>query len=314
MDRSGSASVQPDRFKEEINASTNETAQATVFYTETTGSGSACTLAAPCATIGDSVAAARLDVAGPHTIHVGPGIYAEAIELDNAADAGLTIEGAGSGDDPLYDTIVAFQAGPANSIGAHLGDASHTLRGLRIEVTPFLLEETGDMRGVGLYAAGPDVALEDLYVGVGDTDGDYGIELRGGGASVDGVTVRVGTAAVLYSDGLDDPGVPALTVRDSDLVGEAGSAALETRAGADLLLQRSIVQAAPEAEASVRVEGAVTSDSSVIAGGVTALQSYDQATLRGVTLDRACRGSSTPRPSQARDPWARRSRRRTAVF
>jgi hypothetical protein len=270
-------------------------AQAADFYTDDDGGGlSPCVAADPCPTIEDSVAAARLTPGGPHTIHVAPGVYLEAILLQAAADAGLTIEGSGSGTDPLYDTIVDVEAGPAIPAGI-IADGSLTLRRLHVEVTPFLLEETGDIRGSGVIGNAAGTTLEDVFVGVGDADGDYGVQLRGADGVLDQVTVRVGgTSTGAYSDGADAPGVPALTVRDSDIVAEAGPAALETRAGSDLLLQRSIVQAAPEAEASVRVDGDLTADSSLIAGGLRAVPVYGDATLRGVTLDRGVAGVLDP--------------------
>ena len=73
-------------------------ASASTFYVATGGNdANACTAAvAPCKTIAAAVAKSGL-VVGSATIEVGPGIYTEPLLLENSADDGITINGAGSG-------------------------------------------------------------------------------------------------------------------------------------------------------------------------------------------------------------------------
>jgi hypothetical protein len=72
-------------------------ASAATYYVTQSGTGTDCTLADPCGSVGDALTAHRVAPQPDDQINVGPGTFVENVEADQLADDGLEIRGAVSG-------------------------------------------------------------------------------------------------------------------------------------------------------------------------------------------------------------------------
>jgi len=99
---------------------------ATFYVTERTGKDSnSCLSGHPCLTIGRAIVAAEA-TPGPNTIDVAEGTYTEVVDLDSAADTGLTIDG-----EPGEDVEIVHSGEPP--VIASAPAASVTLANLRVK-------------------------------------------------------------------------------------------------------------------------------------------------------------------------------------
>ena len=134
-------------------------ATASTFYVDDgAGSSTLCTATAKCNLISEAITRERTTPEAD-TIVVDAGTYTQTINLDQAADAGLVIQGAGSGGgafDPATQTIVrATSASGTAQIRTIQDDV--VLRGLRVDVpSPF------QRSGLDLLAS--RVRVEDVLV------------------------------------------------------------------------------------------------------------------------------------------------------
>ena len=271
------------------------TASGATFFVDAETSGDpACSESAPCTTINEAVAASRAN-SEVDTIKIATGLYLENLALTNPKDTGLTIEGSGSGSDPGSNTVIQA-GGDVVRLGAPSGpQTGMTMRNLRLRNVP----DAGSGDAIIMNAASS--TLEDVYALVSAPADAAVINVRNDNARLERVTaVAMGEpgmfgARAVYSDG------DSLIVRDSDIRGAIGGGLL-TAGDSDLLLVRSRVTAAPDAEAALYVSGRLTADSSLIAGGLVGLQYFGgavgspnrDANLRGVTIDAMQPGVADP--------------------
>ena len=189
---------------------------ATFHVDDEAAAGGDCSAATPCQTIGAAVTAARGTV-DTDTINIAAGLYEETVQLMNAADTGLTLDGAGSGSDPATATILR---GTSELV---LGDTTYvenhmTARDLRVE-TITSDAGGGQYSGSGIVVNAADSLLENVHAQVPApgsspvTGGDNAISVRQPRVTLDHVVARnPGGGRGIYSDG------PDLVVRDSDII------------------------------------------------------------------------------------------------
>lgn len=253
--------------------------------------------AAPCQTIGKAVTFARATPEAD-TILVGPGTYPEYLALNDVADAGLTVAGAGSGADPASATIVAPAAdvvGPGAIItlgGPAVG--GQALRSLRVRHLPAV----NDKNGVGISGAGTAVA--DVTVEVVSDAPDQGIGFAvGRAATLD----RVAVEGTYDGQGINLIGSApfGVAVRDSVIRAGTSKTAVSVGAQAALVLQRTVLLRPGPTGAVLTVNGgpaqnaAAAADSSLLLGGATGVAlgtgtGTVTATLRHVTIDAGAPG------------------------
>lgn len=274
------------------------TASAATFHVDDeAAAGGDCSAATPCQTIGAAVTAARGTV-DTDTINIAAGLYEETVQLMNASDTGLTLDGAGSGPDPAIATILR---GTSELV---LGDnttnlENHmTVRDLRVE-TITSDAGGGQYSGSGVVVNAADSLLENVHVQIPApgsspvTGSDDAISVRQPRVTLDHVVARnPGGGQGIYSDG------PELVVRDSDiLAGDGGGLQV---ADGELHLLRSRITASPDAEFVLYAAGSLTADSSLLSGGQIGLHYLANAVqdgaalVRGLTIDAGLPGVVDP--------------------
>jgi hypothetical protein len=95
-------------------------ASAATYYVTQSGAGSNCTLADPCGSVGDALAAHRAAPQPDDVIDVGPGTFVENIEADQPEDDGLQIRGAVNAG-ALQTTLRGTGAGGTTGVAVGLG-------------------------------------------------------------------------------------------------------------------------------------------------------------------------------------------------
>jgi hypothetical protein len=95
-------------------------ASAATYYVTASGTGTDCTLADPCGSVGEALTAHRVTPQPDDVIDVGAGTFTENIEADHPDDDGLTIRGAVSGGS-LQTTLRGTGAGGNTGAGVGLG-------------------------------------------------------------------------------------------------------------------------------------------------------------------------------------------------
>lgn len=277
-------------------------ASAATFYVDDSASSplNPCTSSVPanaCLTIGNAVTQARL-VPGPNTIQVAAGTYAEAVNLDNAADDGLSINGAGT---------VTVLTPPAGMVGFTLQRSALTLRDMSINVAA---------NGKGLFLGGIGAVGPQTVDGVtvhmtgGDSD-DIAIATNNqpGAKNLSHLDVDDGGNASWTGDALSIASAAPVTVTDSQL--QSNEEVVESR-GASVALQRvallttsstlgrDVVSVLTGPPIGGRADSSMTIDSSLIIGGqesVVASNLTDTnpqlvaATIRNSTIDPLAPGS-----------------------
>lgn len=256
-----------------------------------------CTAAVTCQDLPAAVAAARLN-SEADTIVLAPGTYSR-VDLTNAQDANLTIEGAGQSADPAVGSVITYGGPHGVTIGTTSAASNLTIRRLRL-VNTGIVEQIDFGQGpvdvlrsfvIGLNGSGS--TLEDVTVdALGDFRGDAAIDARAPNISLRRVTVRTaGTAAVYGQD------APGLRISDADIAaGAGGGQVFDVRGNtAGMRVERSRLSVAPAAEriASLDADGLVM-DSVLLTGGKAGLLLFTPATLRHVTIDAAAPGVADP--------------------
>ena len=268
-------------------------AGATTFFVDdgAASTNTACTQAAPCNTVTKAVTASAADSATPHTINVAAGLYNEPSFLffNNANHTGLRLLGAGSGSDPAADTIIRRTSGPGLVLGASSPpqQTNMTASGIRVEA---------DSNTVN--AAGSTVT-DAAFVGVTPTSSGTMLGLRAPTQRVERVTVRGSPESSGIFMDFSTPSTTDVdwTIRDVDVVsGDRGGIEQRGDATGRLLLQRARVQVpSSDFSRSVRTQGPMTVDSSLILGGAVAgveAVTSEQVLLRNVTVDAGVPGSA----------------------
>jgi hypothetical protein len=274
-------------------------AHAGTFYVDDDAAASApaCTApGTPCKTIGDAVTQARL-VAGPNAIVVAPGTYAERVVLDQAADAGLVVDGAGATADPTVSTLIA----PASATGSLVvlgADAvgGQTLKDVRVVHLPAIT----DQNGVALVGAGSYV--ENVAVDVVDDAPDQG---AGFTVSRPARLQTISVSGTYDGDGLRAIGSAPfeVDVRDATILAGTQRTAITASTYASVRIQRSVLRANQGTAlrlAASTVAGTAVVDSSLLLGGVVGVDVTAgagvaaTATLRGVTIDPGAAGTDPP--------------------
>jgi hypothetical protein len=143
-------------------------ASAQTFFVSKSGSGTACTEAAPCEKVSDALTASRAEPGSGDEIRVGPGIYVERVVIeDEANDAGLTLRGAGRGPDQTATPAEATTLrSPETAQGAEVAVSKAsgvTVEGLRVEVPAGFINTAGIGLGTGLTGA-PSATVRDVHV------------------------------------------------------------------------------------------------------------------------------------------------------
>jgi hypothetical protein len=240
-----------------IAGSSASAASAATFYVNggVSTSGDCLSTANPCKTINEAVLKARLATAS--TIEVAPGNYTEDLALNNAADAGLTINGAGSG--ASSGTIVTGVSGkPTVEIEAS-GPSTTTLSNLRV-VNPASDEE------FAILSQFVPLALESVTVNLLDnSDLNTAIETQDVADTFNKLTVTgVWFGAAIQSEG-------SVSISDSNLTSNSSTVILDPGTlggGHQDLISKSTIQGSPSASSSVVANSSdLTIDSSLLLGG-----------------------------------------------
>jgi hypothetical protein len=246
----------------------------------------------PCKTINGAVTKARGDMdSQANTINVAAGTYIEQINLDNAGDDGLTIDGVNSLFFP--DTHINMTAG--NAVAVQLERPNLTLKDLRMQVN----NATGSSNAIAIGDA--DALLDNVAIDMASpaNGGQAVITLSGGDdLTLDGVTIGGDWGGTGVGSGGS-----GLTVRDSQVQAGHGDNRSALLTKGELLLQRSRIIVPSDATNS---EGVLVSqstagtfpltvDSSTIQGGNQALSAIASlGTINGVvrhtTLDSGALG------------------------
>jgi hypothetical protein len=222
-----------------------------------------------CQTINAAVTQART-VPGPNTIEVANGTYAESVNLNNAGDDGLTIEG-----ESRSGTVISSSAG---GITVSLARPGLTLRHLTAQIPGPVVTSTKR----AIYLAGTPQTLDDvgLLMTGGDAD-DIAIDTQSGGTrtlhrvdvSDDGNSSWTGDALLNFSS--------SLTVTDSQIQVNGLGSAIETEAGSALVQRTTAISLGPGTagpEVLAVVSGldspsnpVLTVDSSLVFGGTVSV-------------------------------------------
>ncbi len=258
--------------------------------------------AAPCKTIGKAVTFARATPEAD-TIAVAPGLYAEALALDQAADTGLTVAGAGAGSDPATATIVAPAANPAGALVAlgHPVASGLALRSLRVRHLPAITDKTAvSVRGDGSTVSDVAVEIVNDAPDQGDAfaiDTDATLER----ITVDGVYDGRALAAIGSSPF-------QAVVRDAALRSGTSKAVVSVGKDATVRIQRSILRRAGAGVSPVALVGAgpgesaaLVADSSLLLGGTHGVRADANAgSATAVTLRHATIDAGAPGPDGAK--------------
>ncbi len=256
-----------------------------------------CTAAVVCQDLPAAVAAARLN-GEADTIVLAPGTYSR-VELSDAQDANLTIEGAGQSADPAVGSVITYGGPQGQTIATTDAAENLTLRRLRLVNTGSLEQiDLGQgpvdvLRGATLGLNGTGSTVDDVTIdSLGDFRGDSAIDARAPGIALRRVTIRTAGAGAVY--GQDAPG---LRVSDADIaiVGDGGEA-FDIRGGMPgMRVERSrlSVSAAAYRIATIDADGLVM-DSVILTGGQAGLLLFAPATLRHVTIDTGGPGVADP--------------------
>ena len=256
-------------------------AAASTFYVDDgAGSSTLCTATAKCNLISEAIARERATPEAD-TIVVDAGTYTQTINLDQAADAGLVIQGAGSGGgafDPATQTIVrATSASGTAQIRTIQDDV--VLRGLRLDVpSPY-------QRG-GLDLLASRVRVEDVLVELNWSD-SAAVAINTSAAKSGIVLDRVRVAAPPASRGVLAYAA-SMVIADSQIA--SGQQAVELL-GPGLTIARSRLSRGGAGAVVFGSAQGLVIDSSLLTGGGTGLELYApdattmSAQLRGVTID-----------------------------
>jgi hypothetical protein len=268
-------------------------AGAAVFHVDdSVGSSAADCTVGICKTIADALTQSHQPAhSGPDTIQIAAGTYVEPLDLTNADDSGVVVQGAGD------TTLIAPSTMPyccAAFVGASVFPSQDaiTVRGVKI-VTPAAVA-TGK---IGVVVNATNVVLDHVTVEMHNPGVGAAINLTGDHALLDHVKT---TAAGTWSGpGVENNGGQiAFTVRDSDLAGGGNRYGLSTITAqmqpgpGSVKVERSILRAGPTGVAAANI-GDVTAifDSSLFLGGaqeavyVSGANKPADVTLRNVTID-----------------------------
>jgi hypothetical protein len=243
------------------------TAAAATFYVDDNSAGTppSCTSPAPpvCKTITDAVTQARL-VPGANRIEVAAGAYPELVNLNNAADDGLTIEGAGAGSSVVTP--------PAGNVGFTLLRPGLTLRGMGINVPA--------ANGQGIFLGGSSQTVDAVTVHMtgGDSD-DIAVTVNSlpGTRTLSHLNVDDGGNASWLGDALFIASTPGpVTVTDSML--QSNQEVIETFAGSTVIQRVSALTTSTTLGRDVI---AVVSPGPLVGGAKNAVLTLDSSLVFG---------------------------------
>jgi hypothetical protein len=252
-----------------------------VFYVDDdAGSSSTCGPgAAKCNLISEGLTRSRATPEAD-TIVIDPGVYSQTVDLSNAADAGLTLDGAGAGGgafDPDSQTIVRATSSSSNAL-VRTNQDDVVLRDLRLDV-PAPYQRPGlDLGGNRDRAENVLVELnwpDSAAVGVSTSAAKSGVVLQ----RLRVLTPGASRGVLAYAS--------AMRISDSRVA--SGQQAVEA-GGAGLAIARSHLSRTSSGAVLLGLAG-LTVDSSLLTGGGTGLEldggdsTVVAATLRGVTID-----------------------------
>lgn len=245
-------------------------ASAATYFVTQGGTGSDCTLADPCGSVSDALAAHRATPQPSDVIDVGPGTFAGNVEADDAADDGLTIRGTVSGG-TLQTTLRGEGAGGITGAAVGLGlcqTAQVTLRDANVDTvgadsTTFAIDLEGRSDLTNVHAAnrtGSD-ALSVVEVC------DGGTTIRQSQIDATGTN---GTTGIVGLTGFD------LIRSQIHLDSASGNGILQASGFGRtqrLVVKRSWIEnAAGNANAAIIAPSGMQLDSSLVSGGGVGLQ------------------------------------------
>jgi len=219
---------------------------------------------AACKTITEAIVNGRT-TGEADTVNVAAGIYEEHVQLDQAADSGVTIAGAGAGSDPSTNTIIQSTSGGVSVIRAQAPDTLLNVRGVRVVVSG---SATGSAISNGNTALTAGSAAAPVVVDIENPSSGAPAVIvtvpAGGKSRFDHLTIGGDWNASALSSGGE------VTIVDSRITG--GSAGMSTPVflggPGTATIQRSIIRnptAGPRPVTAISVD--LTIDSSQILGG-----------------------------------------------
>jgi len=242
----------------------------------------------PCRTINDAITQARAATNGPHTIRVAAGTYDETLTLDQAADTGLTISGAGA---QPGGTELAPNAIPGSALVRVAAPAGGvTISDLRVA------HLAGAPSDKNLFSAdAPNTLLRAVVADVRrPASVGFAYALNDGPVTLDHADA-IGVAQWNGSAVNAGPGSYDVTIRDARLAAGANQPALQLSTGVRAVVQRSVLQRPNATGVTVNAGGAtLRAESSLVLGGHIGVQigssaaaAPGSATLRNLTVDAA---------------------------
>jgi N-acetylneuraminic acid mutarotase len=266
------------------------------YYVRTVGTGTACTLAHPCATVENALTAHRAGAVPGDVIDVGPGTFAENVDAGDPADRGLTIRGTLAADGSRETTVsgdggggsscsvpCAVQLGAAPDVEVQLRDVDVSNDTADPHVSPVSVEGGSDLTNVVVTLASGSGASEGIALCA-----DPGTKIRD--SEVD---ARGSSAVPITIEG-------GVWIRNSELhAGDHGTVILQcSGSGPDptpIKLTRSTLASAPDSGNPVlNLTSDLVLDSSLIIGGSSGAtyQGSDAATWEVVnsTIDAGAPG------------------------
>jgi hypothetical protein len=275
-----------------IAVSSASAASAATFYVNggVSTSGDCLSAASPCKTINEAVVKARLG-SGASMIDVAAGNYTEDLDLNSEADAGLTINGAGSG--ASGGTTITGISGKSTVELGPPDSSTTTFTNLRV-VNPASDAE------LAIHAQFVALTLENVTVSMLDnSDGNAAIQTQDAAASFDKLTVTgVWFGAAVVGEG-------SVSITDSNLTSNSSTVILipgTIGGGHQDLISKSTIQASPSASIDVEAIGSdLTVDSSLLLGGsdqgiywIQDAQKERALTIAGSTIDAGMLGVDDP--------------------
>lgn len=254
-------------------------ASAATYYVTQSGTGTDCTLADPCSSVGDALTAHRVAPQPDDVIDVGPGAFVENIEADQLADDGLEIRGAVSGG-ALQTTLRGTGAGGITGAAVGLGlcqQAQVTLRDANVDTVgadsaTLAIELEGHSNLERVHAsnqAGSDALAVVEICDRGSTIINSEIDATGTD-STDGILTLDGfrlAGSAIQLDAGSGNGIERLAFPGS---------------GRPLVVKRSRIEsAAGNANPAILTSGSMELDSSLISGGATGIEYDNSAGIGG---------------------------------
>jgi hypothetical protein len=244
-------------------------ASAQTFFVSTSGSGTECSEAAPCATIAQALTTSRAAPGTGDEIRVGAGLYVERVPINDESDAGLTLRGAGRGPDETATPEGATTIRPAednkNNVIEVKKASGVTVEDLRVEVP------SGFVNTAGVQIDANEATLRDDHL---QSAGFINTEAIWVNTGSDASILRTRVRMLENIRGVAIFG-PRTTIADSDLkaVGQQ-PLDVENASSAGTRVLRSRIEAGEGHVVTLLNAPEVQIDSSLIVGGSIGISAF----------------------------------------